>query len=81
MVGCWLGVKVLDELFEGGDEIILMTDDDKLFVGRLLGCNVTFGVGISEEINDDSVVLFNDGTTEGSDEFILMNDDDEFIVG
>ena len=52
-----------------------------MFVGRLLGCNVTFGVGISEEINDDSVVLFNDGTTEGSDEFILMNDDDEFIVG
>jgi hypothetical protein len=47
----------------------------------LLGCDVTFGVGISEEINEVSIVLFNDGTTEGSDEFILMNDDDEFIVG
>ncbi len=33
MVGCWLGVKVLDALFEGGDEIILMTDDDGFNVG------------------------------------------------
>jgi hypothetical protein len=32
MVGCWLGVKVLDALFEG-DEITLMTDDDELNVG------------------------------------------------
>ena len=79
MVGCWLGVKVLDALFEGGDEIMFMTDDDELFVGSLLGCNVM--IGSVEEFNEVSIVLFNDGTTEGSDEFILMNDDDEYIVG